>query len=113
MSLYSIRRLGALRKQIELSVRYDLYFNTFLASSSPLKEGLAVKFRAMKYPLNSLLSSYLQRASIVSKTRFIVPTDAHYYKIIEMLKQYKNYNTCSDMFRFTQEPSSGNSLVLS
>jgi hypothetical protein len=47
------------------------------------------------------------------KTLFIVPTDAHYYKIIEMLKQYKNYNTCSDMFRFTQEPPSGNSPVLS
>jgi hypothetical protein len=27
--------------------------------------------------------------SIVSKTLFIVPTDAHYYKIIEMLKQFK------------------------
>jgi hypothetical protein len=42
---------------------------------------------------------------------FIVPTDAHYYKIVEMLKQFKTYNTCSDMFRFTQEPSSGSSLV--
>ena len=30
-------------------------------------------------------SSRLHRASIVSKTLFIVPTDAHYYKIIEML----------------------------
>jgi hypothetical protein len=44
---------------------------------------------------------------------FIVPTDAHYYKIVEMLKQFKNYDTCSDMFRFTQEPSSGSSHVLS
>ena len=34
-------------------------------------------------------SSCLHRASIVSKTLFIVPTDAHYYKIIEMLKEYK------------------------
>ena len=34
-------------------------------------------------------SSYLHRASIVPKTLFIVPTDAHYYKIMEMLKQYK------------------------
>jgi len=58
-------------------------------------------------------SSYLHRASIVSKTLPIVPTDAHYYKIIEMLKLYKNYNTFSDMFRFTQEPSSGSSPVLS
>jgi len=44
---------------------------------------------------------------------FIVLIDAHYYKNIEMLKQFKNYNTCSDMFRFTQEPSSGSSPVLS
>ena len=48
-----------------------------------------------------------------SKTVFIVPTDAHYYKIIEMLKQFKIYNTCSDMFRFMQKPSSGSSPVLS
>jgi hypothetical protein len=31
----------------------------------------------------------LHLASIVSKTLFIVPTDTHYYKIIEMLKQFK------------------------
>jgi hypothetical protein len=49
----------------------------------------------------------------VSKPLFIVPTDAHYYKIIEKLKRYKNCNTCSDMFRFTQELSSGSSPVLS
>jgi len=36
----------------------------------------------------SKLSSCLHRASIVSKT-LIVPTDAHYYEIIEILKQYK------------------------
>jgi hypothetical protein len=35
-------------------------------------------------------SSYLHSASVVSKTLFIVPTDAHYYKIIEMLKQFTN-----------------------
>jgi hypothetical protein len=34
-------------------------------------------------------SSCLHRASIVSKTLFIVPTDAYYYKIIEMLEQFK------------------------
>jgi len=34
-------------------------------------------------------SSCLHRASKVSKTLFIVPTDAHYYRIIEMLKQFK------------------------
>ena len=58
-------------------------------------------------------SSCLHRASIVSKTLFFVPTGAHNYKIIEILKQFKDYNTCSDMFRFTQEPSSGSSPVLS
>ena len=31
----------------------------------------------------------LDRASVVSKTLFTVPTDAHYYKIIEILKQFK------------------------
>jgi hypothetical protein len=51
----------------------------------------------------------LQRSEIL----FIFPNDAHYYKIVEMLKQFKNYDTCSDMFRFTQEPSSGSSPVLS
>ena len=55
----------------------------------------------------------LHRASVVSKTLLIIPNDAHYYKITEMLKTIKNYNTCSDMFRFTQEPSSGSSHVLS
>ena len=49
---------------------------------------------------------------VLVKIPFIAPTNAHYYKIIEMLK-YKNYNTCSDMFRFMQEPSSGSSPVLS
>jgi hypothetical protein len=58
-------------------------------------------------------SSCLHRAaSIVSKTLFIIPTDAHYYKSVEMLKQFKSYNTCPGMFRFTQEPSSGSSPVL-
>ena len=53
-------------------------------------------------------------ASAVSiKTLFIVPTDAHYYKFMEMLKQYKIYNICSDMFRFTQETSPESSPVLS
>jgi hypothetical protein len=34
-------------------------------------------------------SSCLHCASIVSKTLFIIPTDAHYYKSVEMLKQFK------------------------
>jgi hypothetical protein len=33
-------------------------------------------------------TSCLHCASIVSKTLFIIPTDAHYYKIIETLKQF-------------------------
>jgi hypothetical protein len=53
------------------------------------------------------------RQQLTVKTLFIVPIDAHYYKNYRMLKQYKNYNTCSDMFSFTQEPSSGSSPVLS
>jgi len=31
----------------------------------------------------------------------------------KMLKQFESSNTCSDMFRFTQDPSSGSSPVLS
>jgi hypothetical protein len=31
----------------------------------------------------------LHRASVVSKTLFIIPTDAHYYKSAEVLKQFK------------------------
>jgi hypothetical protein len=49
---------------------------------------------------------YVQTAHSTHQN-FIVPTDAHYYKIIEMLKQFKDYNTGSEMFWFTQEPSSG------
>jgi len=30
----------------------------------------------------------LDRASVVSKTFFIIPNDAHYYKITEMLKKF-------------------------
>ena len=52
-------------------------------------------------------SSCLHRASIVLKTLFIFPTDANYYQVIEMLKQFKIIILVSDMFRFTQEPSSG------
>ena len=34
---------------------------------------------------------------------FICPTNAHtnYFKIMKLLKSFKNYNTCSNMFRFT------------
>jgi len=47
------------------------------------------------------------------KTLFIVPTDAHYCKNQRTVKTIYNYNTCFDMFRFTQKPSSGSSPVLS
>ena len=46
------------------------------------------------------------------KALFIVPTDAHNYKIKGILKQLK-FRLCSDMFRFTQEPSSDNYFMLS
>jgi len=46
------------------------------------------------------------------KNTFIFPTDAHYYTNHRMLKQFKT-DTCSDIFRFTQEPSSGSSPMLS
>jgi hypothetical protein len=35
-------------------------------------------------------SSYLHRASIVSKTLFIIPADAQYYKSVDMLKRFKS-----------------------
>ena len=47
------------------------------------------------------------------KKTFIIPNDANYYKDQGMLKQFKNHKTCSDVFRFTQEPSSGSSPVYS
>jgi hypothetical protein len=54
----------------------------------------------------------LDKLIFMTKTLFIIPTDAHYYKPVEMLKQFKSYNTCPNMIRFTQEPSSGSSPVL-
>jgi hypothetical protein len=38
------------------------------------------------FELHILQSSCLHPASVVSKTLFIIPTDAHYYKSVEMLK---------------------------
>jgi len=35
------------------------------------------------------VSSCLHQASVVSKTLFIIPTDAHNYKIVGMLKTIK------------------------
>jgi hypothetical protein len=77
----------------------------------PLLDGLATQillrcnmkhFRRRR--TTTVCSSYLFifAPCIISlqKHFFIAPTDAHYHKIIEMLKQFKNYNTCSDMFRF-------------
>jgi hypothetical protein len=37
----------------------------------------------------TVVSSCLHRASTVSQTLFITPTDAHYYKSAEMLEQFK------------------------
>ena len=44
---------------------------------------------------------------------FIIPTDGHNYEITGMLKNNYNSDNCSDMFRFTQETSSGSYFVLS
>jgi translation initiation factor 2 beta subunit (eIF-2beta)/eIF-5 len=61
----------------------------------------------------SILLAGAKITIIISKTLLIIQTDVHYYKIVETLIQFlKNYNTCSDMFRFTQEPSSRSSPVL-
>jgi hypothetical protein len=45
------------------------------------------------------------------ETLLNIPTDAQYYKSVEMLRQFKSYNTWPDMFQFTRKPSSGNSPV--
>jgi len=45
------------------------------------------KFNVLQLILD-IYSPYFKN-SLESKTLFIVPTDAHYYKIIEMLKQFK------------------------
>ena len=45
------------------------------------------EIRQMRFSLKFTISSCLHRASIVSKRLFIIPTDAHNYKIIGKLKQ--------------------------
>jgi hypothetical protein len=57
-------------------------------------------------------SSCLPRASTVSKHFFIIPTDAHNYKITGMLKTIKIPITAPTCFG-SQEPSSGSYFVLS
>ena len=59
-----------------------------------------------------LHSSCLHRASIVSKTLFIVPTDAHYYKIIEMLKQFKIVTLATTCFGSRRNQHQGAVLCL-
>ena len=93
----------------------------FQKAMATCRSGVSNKISVRCYTISNLkrketwfrFSSCSHRASVASKTLFIFPSDAHNYKIIEMLKAFKNYNTCSDMFRFTQEPSSGSSPVLS
>jgi hypothetical protein len=60
----------------------------------------------------ALQNLHAYRASIVSKTRFIVPTDAHYYKIIEMLNNLK-LQYLPRHVSVHAGPSSGSSPVLS
>jgi hypothetical protein len=56
-------------------------------------------------------TSCLHRASIVSK-RFIVPTDAHYYKFIEMLKQFKIITIAPTCFGSRRNHHQGAALCL-
>ena len=115
---------------LEFKMRTDVIFD-FIKNCQALKfHQLVTNKKLLKFPsstltdmdeqdlsiqnLNSVLTYFMFAPYINSiKNTFIVPTDAHCYKIIGMLKQYKNYNTCSDTFRFTREPSSGSSPVLS
>jgi hypothetical protein len=59
---------------------------------------------------SSLKSTVLQNTLIIHRLTSIVNTfyysDAHYYKSVEKLIGFKSYNTCPNMFRFTQKPSS-------
>jgi hypothetical protein len=57
-------------------------------------------------------SSYLHCAPIVLKTLFIVPTDAHYYKIIEMLKQFKIITLAPTCFGSRRDHHQGAVLCL-
>ena len=54
----------------------------------------------------------LHRASVVSKTLSIVPTDVHYYKIIEMLKQFKIITLASTCFGSRRNHHQGAVLCL-
>jgi len=54
----------------------------------------------------------LHRASILSKTLFIVRTDAHYYKIIEMLKQYNIITPAPTCFGSRRNRHQGAALCL-
>jgi hypothetical protein len=85
-----------------------------LSSLSNVSFGLLFNFsfpKERKFLAVLLFPFYVGRTQIkVKSTFFIIPTDAHDYKSVEMLKQFKSYNTCPDTFRLTQEPSSGSSL---
>jgi hypothetical protein len=55
---------------------------------------------------------YLLQYILSSKTRFIVPTDAHYYKIIETLKQFKIIILASTCFSSRKNHHQGAVLCL-
>ena len=57
-------------------------------------------------------SSCLHRASIVSKTLFIVPTDTHYYKNHRMLKQFKILTLAPTCFGSSRNDHQGAVLCL-
>ena len=68
--------------------------------------------RKMSQIKRASYSSCLRRASIVLKTLFIVPTDAHYYKIIEMLKQFKIIKLAATCFGSRRNHHQGAVLCL-
>ena len=75
----------------DLTLAYSSSSGRFRESS--LVEPVPIAFWAKTGPhVNSCYFKY-----------FICPTNAHtnYFKIIKLLKTFENYNTCSNMLRFT------------
>ena len=89
---------------------------SFFVFCSQLCSSLACQHVPLSYRPDRIAlyikNSKTQNIKRFKSTFFINPTDAHNYKITGMLKQLNTHNR-SDMFRFTQEPSSGSYFVLS
>jgi hypothetical protein len=67
-----------------LSDTYSIYSNERYS-----RETCSIRILYRVFEKSVCRSSCLHRASIVSKALFIIPTDANYYKSVEMLKQFK------------------------